>query len=284
METIIISRPVMTKDVNSQGQKQLLAYCLITWTEVDIGKIIYSDLITKLLNKYRQKYVSYHRFYLFALQVLLDPDYTQDENVGFLPGILSNSKITKDPSKVTDIELTAHMIAVNGQKDSVNAKPRHILKEVTRDRRLRETYHLADITNTTPLFTSLLGLGAKYQVDQTQSTRLRYQSLTKNKGKPSHEGELDTQPLVLSTYADVRAFLLSDDEAQESKEDILGAGEEMDEEPQAASIAETHHQSPPPQADKPQSSHAPSTEASDTDSSCDDILKKYDNILPLTER
>nr|GEW30357.1 hypothetical protein [Tanacetum cinerariifolium] len=56
----------------------------------------------------------------------------------------------------------------------------------------------------------------------------------------------------------------------ESKEDILGGGKEMDEEPQAASIGETHHQYPPPQADKPQSSHAPSTEASDTDSSYDD--------------
>ncbi|GJV73266.1 hypothetical protein Tco_1493261 [Tanacetum coccineum] len=70
---------------------------------------------------------------------------------------------------------------------------------------------------------------------------------------------MDTQPLVLSTYADVRAFLLSDDEAQESEKDTLGA-------------------------DKPQSSHAPSTEALDTDFSCDDILKKYDNTLPLTER
>ncbi|GJU27675.1 hypothetical protein Tco_1166296 [Tanacetum coccineum] len=99
--------------------------------------------------------------------------------------------------------------------------------------------------------------------------------------KPSHKGEMDTQPIVLSTYADVRAFMLSN---VESDEDILGAGEEMDEEPQVARIAETHHQSPPPQADKPQSSHAPSTEASDTDSSCDDILKKYDNTLPLTER
>ncbi|GJW28115.1 hypothetical protein Tco_0044990 [Tanacetum coccineum] len=69
-----------------------------------------------------------------------------------------------------------------------------------------------------------------------------------------------------------------------SEEDILGAGEEMDEDPQTASIAETHHQYPSPQADKPQSSHAPSTEASDTDSSCDDTLKKYDNTLPLTER
>ncbi|GJZ87965.1 hypothetical protein Tco_0659747 [Tanacetum coccineum] len=105
------------------------------------------------------------------------------------------------------------------------------------------------------------GIGAKYLVDQTQSTRLRYQSMTENKGKPSHEGELDTQPLVLSTYVDVRAFLLFDDKAQESEEDILGAGEEMDEDSQAANI-----------------------QSSDTDSSCDDILKKYDNTLPLTKR
>nr|GEU86167.1 retrovirus-related Pol polyprotein from transposon TNT 1-94 [Tanacetum cinerariifolium] len=128
------------------------------------------------------------------------------------------------------------------------------------------------------------GSEKSHSVDQTQSTRLRYQSLTKNKCKPSHEKELDTQPLVLFTYANVRAFLLSNDEAQESEEDNLGAGEEMDKDPQTASIAETHHQSSPPQANKPQSSHAPSTEASDTDSSCDDILKKYDNTLPLTER
>ncbi|GJR64725.1 hypothetical protein Tco_0010790 [Tanacetum coccineum] len=141
----------------------------------------------------------------------------------------------------------------------------------------------ADMEPINPTVADPLGIGAKYQVDQTQSTRLRYQSLTENEGKPSYEGELDTQPLVLSTYADVRAFLLSDDEAQESEEDILGAGEEMDEDPRAASIAETHHQSPPPQANKPQSSHALSTKASDTDSSCDDILKKYNNTLPLTE-
>ncbi|GKB28781.1 hypothetical protein Tco_0868182 [Tanacetum coccineum] len=58
----------------------------------------------------------------------------------------------------------------------------------------------------------------------------------------------------------------------------------MDEDPQIASIAETHHQYHSPQADKPQSSHAPSIEASYNDSSCDDTLKKYDNTLPLTER
>ncbi|GJY76832.1 hypothetical protein Tco_0481948 [Tanacetum coccineum] len=110
-----------TEQVNSI--QQLLAYSLITGTEVDIGEIIYSDLVTKLLNKSRLKYVSYPRFISCALQVLLGSEYTQDKKFRFLPPILSNSNFTKDPSKVTDIELTAHMIAVNNRRDSVSPPP-----------------------------------------------------------------------------------------------------------------------------------------------------------------
>ncbi|GJU45601.1 hypothetical protein Tco_1202867 [Tanacetum coccineum] len=58
-----------TKQVNSI--QQLLACSLNTRTEVDIREIIYSDLVTKLLNKSRLKYVSYPRFISCALQVLL---------------------------------------------------------------------------------------------------------------------------------------------------------------------------------------------------------------------
>nr|GEX38952.1 hypothetical protein [Tanacetum cinerariifolium] len=116
-----------TEQVNSI--QQLLAYSLIIGTKVDIGEIIYSDLVTNLLNKSRLKYASYPRFILCALQVLLGSEYTQDKKFGFLPPILSNSNFIKDPSKVTDIELTAHMIDVNNQKDLVSlpslaAKPR----------------------------------------------------------------------------------------------------------------------------------------------------------------
>ncbi|GJT48954.1 hypothetical protein Tco_0975111 [Tanacetum coccineum] len=110
-----------TEQVNSI--QQLLAYSLITRTEFDIGEIIYIDLVTKLLNKSRLKYVSYPRFISCALQVLLGFEYTQDKKFGVLPLILSNSNFTKDPSKVTDIELTAHMIAVNNQRDSVSPPP-----------------------------------------------------------------------------------------------------------------------------------------------------------------
>nr|GEU70132.1 retrovirus-related Pol polyprotein from transposon TNT 1-94 [Tanacetum cinerariifolium] len=66
-----------TKHVNSI--QQLFAYCLITGTQVDIKEIIYIDLLTRLLNKSRMKYVSYPRFISRALQVLLGSDYTHDK-------------------------------------------------------------------------------------------------------------------------------------------------------------------------------------------------------------
>nr|GEZ25839.1 copia protein [Tanacetum cinerariifolium] len=81
----------------------------------------------------------------------------------------------------------------------------------------------ADMKPQNPTDADLSGTNAKYQEDETQSSRLRYQSVTKNEGEPSYEGDPDNQPMLL-TYADVRAILLSGDEAQESEEDILGAG------------------------------------------------------------
>nr|GEV68359.1 hypothetical protein [Tanacetum cinerariifolium] len=54
---------------------------------------------------------------------------------------------------------------------------------------------------------------------KTQSSRLRYQSLTRNEGEPSYKGEPKTQPMILS-YVDVRAILLSEDEAQEINDDL----------------------------------------------------------------
>ncbi|GJY98483.1 hypothetical protein Tco_0515393 [Tanacetum coccineum] len=46
-------------------------------------------------------------------RVLLGLDYTQDESFRSSPTILSNSKFSKDPSKVTLIKLTDFMVAVN---------------------------------------------------------------------------------------------------------------------------------------------------------------------------
>ncbi|GJW79976.1 hypothetical protein Tco_0143951 [Tanacetum coccineum] len=76
----------------------------------------------------------------------------------------------------------------------------------------------ADMEPSTTPVADLSGTHAKYQVDQTQFTRLRNWSLTKNKGEPSYEGELGNQSLILSTTADVQSLLLSNEELMEEKD------------------------------------------------------------------
>ncbi|GKC07133.1 hypothetical protein Tco_0998743 [Tanacetum coccineum] len=120
--------------------------------------------------------------------------------------------------------------------------------------------------------------GAKYQVDETQSTRLRYRSLTKNKGKTSSEVKPDIKPLKLQTYADIQAFLLSGDELDKDsdEEEVLDAGDDIDEDLQGDKEVRT----PSPKQYQPEPSHV---QESAFDSSSPN-LKKFDNILPLTER
>ncbi|GJT65339.1 hypothetical protein Tco_1016819 [Tanacetum coccineum] len=303
-----------TEQVNSI--QQLFAYCLLTGTKVDIGEIIYSDLITRLTNKSRQKYVSYPRFVSCTLEVLLGSEYTHDESFGSSPTILSNSNFSKDPSKVNPVELTAFMVAVNNNEKSVNPLPFTIKKRKgslrlgnvqSIDKGLPSTASDKGTVKTTslpegphgdkdseglilpidmePLNNSIAdpsGTGAKYQVDETQPTRLRYRSLTENEGKTSSKVEPNTKTLQLKTFMDVQALLLSDDEMVQASDDeeLFAAGEEMDED-----IPPTDEEvkSPPPNTDKPESSHTQDTDESASDSSNPE-LKKYDNILLLTER
>ncbi|GJY54577.1 hypothetical protein Tco_0446241 [Tanacetum coccineum] len=138
-----------------------------------------------------------------------------------------------------------------------------------------------DITSTTSnegTAKTMPRTGAKYQVDETQSTRLRYRSLTKNKDKTSSEVEPDTEPLKLQTYDDIQAFLLSDDELDKDsdEEEVLAVGDDMDEDHQDDKEVKT----PLPNQDQPEPSHV---QESASDSSSPN-LKKFDNILPLTER
>ncbi|GJU65283.1 hypothetical protein Tco_1022733 [Tanacetum coccineum] len=151
------------------------------------------------------------------------------------------------------------------------------------------------------------GTDVKYQVDQTQSTRLRYRSLTKNKGNTSYKVKPDTQTLLLTNAADVQALLLSDDElVEESDDDVFKVGDEMDEDIQQADKEETQspkpskesstkiptkelvsqkHQSLTSNKEKLESSHAKDTEASDSESSsCLETFKPYNNYIPITKR
>nr|GEV06705.1 retrovirus-related Pol polyprotein from transposon TNT 1-94 [Tanacetum cinerariifolium] len=278
-------------------------------------------------------------------EVLLGTQYTQDEKFRSLPGIMSNSNFSKDPSKVTEIELTAYMIAVNKQNDSVSPFPfsgkknkvksqtdyeetysvssgnvhdpqdlernkqligmglpstkldegtrkSQLLPEGTKTnpKDLGRNVHPADMglhfmisdegtVTTTPFpegphgdkdseefkppadmeplatpFADPLGTNAKYQADRIQSARLKYQSLTKNEGKTSSEVEPDSETLQLTTFVDVQALLLSNDEMvqQSDEDDVLKAGEEMDED---IPPTDEEAQSPPLNQEQPESSH-----------------------------
>ncbi|GJZ12728.1 retrovirus-related pol polyprotein from transposon TNT 1-94 [Tanacetum coccineum] len=312
-----------TEQVNST--QQLLAYSLITKTEVDIWEIIYNDLVTKLLNKYRLKYASYPRFISCALQVLLGSEYTQDKefrdsvslpllvaktNKGksqtmapTLPklqgpeasGALSKkrkkpkskrppTKTKESPPKPTEsprapgkqITLDKDITSTTSNEGTAKTMPRS--EGSLRDKDSGGSIPPADME---PIHTPVAdpsGTSAKYQVDETQSIRLRYQSLTKNNGKTSSKVEPDTEPLKLQTYADIQAFLFSDDELDKDsdEQEVLAVGDDMDEDPQDDKEVRTLS----PKQDQPKPSHV---QESVLDSSSPD-LKKFNNILPLTER
>nr|GEV55508.1 retrovirus-related Pol polyprotein from transposon TNT 1-94 [Tanacetum cinerariifolium]GEV76571.1 retrovirus-related Pol polyprotein from transposon TNT 1-94 [Tanacetum cinerariifolium] len=120
----------------------------------------------------------------------------------------------KDPSKVTDIKLTALMIAVNNQRDSVSppflaAKPKKGKSRIVtstipksqgpeasgalskKSKRPKGNKPSVDMEAQNPTDADLSGTGAKYQEDQTQSSRLRYQSLTGNKSESSYKDQTD---------------------------------------------------------------------------------------------
>nr|GEX82704.1 hypothetical protein [Tanacetum cinerariifolium] len=95
-------------------------------------------------------------------------------------------------------------------------------------------------------------------VDDTHCTRLRYQTLPKNKDKTSSEVVPDHETLQLTTLADSQAYLLYENElAQESDEEkVFATGDDIEEEAQAD---EEEHQSVSPNKDKPDPSHTPKT-------------------------
>ncbi|GJY01467.1 hypothetical protein Tco_0359619 [Tanacetum coccineum] len=272
-----------TEQVNSI--QQLLAYSLITGTEVDIGEIIYSDL---------------------------------------------------DPSKVTNIELTAHMIAVNNRRDSVSPPPlapkpkkgksqtvtltlpksqgleasgalskkrkkpkskkpptktkRNIQLAstglpFTPDEGTRKSQPLPEgpVThpkdsggNDQPLDRDLTFMTSD---EGTAKTTSRPEGSRWDKDSGENKPPADMEPQN-PTDADLSgtAFLLSNDELdkESDEEEVLAVGDDMDEDPQNDKEVRT----PSPKQNKPEASHA---QESSSDSSSPN-LKRFDNILPLTKR
>ncbi|GJZ22085.1 hypothetical protein Tco_0559124 [Tanacetum coccineum] len=205
-----------TEQVNSI--KKILAYCLITGTEVDIWEIIYNQVTPPKPTDGSEQSRS--------VSSAIVPDPQDPERNIQLVGMGLPSTLDEGTRKSKPFpESTATPPKVSGG----NIQPL--------DR---------DITSTN-------------SDEGTAKTTPHPEGSLRDKDSAGNIPPADMEPIhptvVDLSRTGAKAFLLSDDE---SEEDILGADEEMDEEPQVASIAETHHH--------------------------DDILRKYDNILPLTER
>lgn len=128
------------------------------------------------------------------------------------------------------------------------------------------------------------GPRAEYHTDETQSVGLRYKSLTKNKGKPSFEGELDVPPKLFTSATEIKSFLLSDEEDEaESEEEMLGAGDEHDDE---VTVDTALSQSPPqsPKDKEPEPSQSSKPIDAETLSSSVGVLLKYNRTDLVTER
>nr|GEW41391.1 retrovirus-related Pol polyprotein from transposon TNT 1-94 [Tanacetum cinerariifolium] len=152
--------------------QQLLAYSLITGTEVDIGEIIYSDLVTKLLNKSRLKYVSYPRFISCALHVLLAHmiAINNQRDLVSLPPLVAKPKKRKSQTVAPTLPKSQGPEAL-GALFKKRIKPKAIWEQ-----RLRGNKPPTDMEPQNPTDVDLLGTGTKYQEDQTQSSRLRDQT------------------------------------------------------------------------------------------------------------
>nr|GEX26116.1 hypothetical protein [Tanacetum cinerariifolium] len=128
-------------------------------------------------------------------------------------------------------------------------------------------------------FTILIGWANEFHQNKASSGPKASRALSKKRSKPKSKKTLikvQVTPPTGPKKDSEQSHSESDD-----NEDEFAAGVEMDED-----ILPTNEeaQSSPQNTDKPESSHAQETDELDFDSSCLDALKKYDNILLLTER
>ncbi|GKE13581.1 hypothetical protein Tco_1417132, partial [Tanacetum coccineum] len=295
-----------TDDSEACPLKELsIKFTVKNGTKIDIGEIIYSDLVTRLMNKSRKKYISYPRFISCALDWLLGSNNPWDQRFRSPPHPKS-IKFSKNPSEVTPIELTAFMTNVINRENLLSPLP---VSKKTREKKKTQTVTKPkpksqglEAKHTNPQNTKgniqfdVKGLlatnpnevaGTKYQVDQTKSTRFEVSDPDHNEGKTSSEVEPDTEPFILNTFREIQALLEDSKEElkDESDEEMYEVGEEIDEEEPTS----TEQQSPSLNKDHPESSKAKksdnSPDASDSESSsCFETFKPFENYVPVTER
>nr|GEY02292.1 hypothetical protein [Tanacetum cinerariifolium] len=120
-----------TDQVNSN--QQIIIFSLLIETKIDIGEIIFHDLVERLIEDPRKKHMAYLRFIFCVIEQLLGSNYAQDQSLGFTPFILNMLNYVRNPFEVTPVELTAYMLKVVEQENLVSLSLSHTDKPETRD-------------------------------------------------------------------------------------------------------------------------------------------------------
>ncbi|GJU52641.1 hypothetical protein Tco_1226355 [Tanacetum coccineum] len=230
---------------------------------------------------------------------VLGENYSSTEQVNSIQQLLAYSLITRteDPSKVTDIELTAHVIAINNRRDAVSppplvAKPKKgksqtvaltfpkssglRLQGLSKKRKKAMSKRPPTTTKESPpkpTEGSDTGLPSTLDEGTRQSKPLPEGTATHPKDSGGNKQPLD-KDITSTTSNEGTAKTTPHPEGDEEK--VLATGEDMNEDPQDDKEVRT----PLLKQDQPELSHVLE---SASDSSSPD-LKKFDNILPLAER
>nr|GEU47438.1 hypothetical protein [Tanacetum cinerariifolium] len=202
--------------------------------QVDIEEIIYIDLVTKLLSHEASESLPQKRKKPKSKK---PPTKTKEAPPPSQQRVLSNpTQSPRAPYWIPKIQRETYnslgLPSMTSNEGTTKTTPR--LEGPLGNKDLKGNKPPADMKPINPTVTNPLGTGAEYQVDKTQSTRLRYQTLTENKGKTSSKVELDHETLQLTTVADMQAYLLSKDKlAQENyEEEVFVIGDDMEKENQ----------------------------------------------------
>nr|GEU39223.1 hypothetical protein [Tanacetum cinerariifolium] len=145
----------------------------------------------------------------------VDHPTPEDKKFGFLPPILSNSNFTKDPSKVTEIELTVHMIDVNNQRDSMSS-PLLVGKP-----KKGKSY---TVTSTSP---KSQGPGASGELSKKSKRPTSKKPPTKTKSSPPHEDKHTSSIAPHNEASDINSSSdkilkkITEDQWEEHKEAVI---------------------------------------------------------------
>ena len=124
--------------------QQTIAYCLIFGLNIDIGDIIYSDLIGKLQNgkkTYREANICYTRYLSLVFENLLGANYSSSDLTLIKPHVITTASFQKPLA--SEVGLTAHMLQVaklsEQPEQSLIPSSEKVNADVTSDKSLSKT-------------------------------------------------------------------------------------------------------------------------------------------------